>query len=156
MGVGQVLTMPLFFASNAIYPTDIMPGWLKMVFASQSIDLRRGCVAHLHVGRQHEHLRFESRLCGDSCDHDGSGFGWSAIISAFGDLKRESPRIKFTDDSLRGLFQMAAEPIAHGRKQLVLKIGVAARTETCVERRGQHRCGHAFVNGRLDGPPTFT
>ena len=31
MGVGQVLTMPLFFASNAIYPTDIMPGWLKAV-----------------------------------------------------------------------------------------------------------------------------
>src|ERR1035438_4349981 len=31
MGVGQVLTMPLFFASNAIYPTDIMPGWLKTV-----------------------------------------------------------------------------------------------------------------------------
>jgi ABC-2 type transport system permease protein len=28
---GQVLTMPLFFASNAIYPTDIMPGWLKIV-----------------------------------------------------------------------------------------------------------------------------
>jgi ABC-2 type transport system permease protein len=31
MGIGQVLTMPLFFASNAIYPTDIMPPWLKMV-----------------------------------------------------------------------------------------------------------------------------
>jgi len=31
MGVGQVLTMPLFFASNAIYPTAIMPGWLKAV-----------------------------------------------------------------------------------------------------------------------------
>ena len=31
MGVGQVLTMPLFFASNAIYPTDMMPGWLKAV-----------------------------------------------------------------------------------------------------------------------------
>jgi hypothetical protein len=31
MGVGQVLTMPLFFASNAIYPTAIMPGWLKTV-----------------------------------------------------------------------------------------------------------------------------
>lgn len=29
MGIGQVLTMPLFFASNAIYPIDIMPGWLK-------------------------------------------------------------------------------------------------------------------------------
>ncbi len=31
MGIGQVLTMPLFFASNAIYPVSIMPGWLKVV-----------------------------------------------------------------------------------------------------------------------------
>ena len=31
MGVGQVLTMPLFFASNAIYPTSMMPGWLQVV-----------------------------------------------------------------------------------------------------------------------------
>jgi len=31
MGVGQVLTMPLFFASNAIYPTAIMPGWLRAI-----------------------------------------------------------------------------------------------------------------------------
>jgi ABC-2 type transport system permease protein len=30
MGIGQVLTMPLFFASNAIYPISIMPGWLKV------------------------------------------------------------------------------------------------------------------------------
>jgi ABC-2 type transport system permease protein len=31
MGVGQVLTMPLFFASNAIYPLILMPAWLKVV-----------------------------------------------------------------------------------------------------------------------------
>ncbi|HEX7553522.1 MAG TPA: ABC transporter permease [Geothrix sp.] len=31
MGIGQVLTMPLFFASNAIYPTSIMPVWLRTV-----------------------------------------------------------------------------------------------------------------------------
>lgn len=31
MGIGQVLTMPLFFASNAIYPLAVMPGWLKVV-----------------------------------------------------------------------------------------------------------------------------
>jgi ABC-2 type transport system permease protein len=30
MGIGQVLTMPLFFASNAIYPIEIMPGWLRV------------------------------------------------------------------------------------------------------------------------------
>jgi ABC-2 type transport system permease protein len=31
MGIGQVLTMPLFFASNAIYPLAMMPEWLKVV-----------------------------------------------------------------------------------------------------------------------------
>ena len=31
MGIGQVLTMPLFFASNAIYPLAIMPPWLHVV-----------------------------------------------------------------------------------------------------------------------------
>jgi ABC-2 type transport system permease protein len=31
MGIGQVLTMPLFFASNAIYPISIMPGWLQVL-----------------------------------------------------------------------------------------------------------------------------
>ena len=29
MGIGQVLTMPLFFASNALYPIDIMPAWIR-------------------------------------------------------------------------------------------------------------------------------
>ncbi|TMC20945.1 MAG: multidrug ABC transporter permease [Chloroflexi bacterium] len=31
MGIGQVLTMPLFFASNAIYPIAIMPAWLQAI-----------------------------------------------------------------------------------------------------------------------------
>ena len=31
MGIGQVLTMPFFFASSAIYPISIMPGWLKVI-----------------------------------------------------------------------------------------------------------------------------
>ncbi|OCQ99093.1 multidrug ABC transporter permease [Nostoc sp. MBR 210] len=30
-GIGQLLTMPLFFASNAIYPISMMPNWLKFV-----------------------------------------------------------------------------------------------------------------------------
>lgn len=29
LGIGQVLTMPLFFASSAIYPLEMMPGWLR-------------------------------------------------------------------------------------------------------------------------------
>jgi len=31
MGIGQVITLPLFFASNAIYPIDIMPSWLQAI-----------------------------------------------------------------------------------------------------------------------------
>jgi ABC-2 type transport system permease protein len=31
MGIGQILTMPLFFASNAIYPIELMPAWLQVV-----------------------------------------------------------------------------------------------------------------------------
>jgi ABC-2 type transport system permease protein len=31
MGIGQVITMPLFFASNAIYPLSLMPPWLQLI-----------------------------------------------------------------------------------------------------------------------------
>ncbi|HXX59399.1 MAG TPA: ABC transporter permease [Dehalococcoidales bacterium] len=31
MGIGQAITMPLFFASSAIYPIEIMPSWIKPV-----------------------------------------------------------------------------------------------------------------------------
>lgn len=31
MGIGQIMTMPLFFASNAIYPIALMPKWLQIV-----------------------------------------------------------------------------------------------------------------------------
>jgi ABC-2 type transport system permease protein len=31
MGIGQVMTMPLFFASNAIYPISMMPRWLQVI-----------------------------------------------------------------------------------------------------------------------------
>jgi ABC-2 type transport system permease protein len=31
MGIGQMITMPLFFASNALYPVKIMPGWVRVL-----------------------------------------------------------------------------------------------------------------------------
>lgn len=31
MGIGQIITMPLFFASNAIYPINIMPPWMQVI-----------------------------------------------------------------------------------------------------------------------------
>ncbi|WP_414472179.1 ABC transporter permease [Microvirga sp. M2] len=37
MGIGQVLTMPIFFASNAIYPIELMPEWLKAVSSANPL-----------------------------------------------------------------------------------------------------------------------
>jgi ABC-2 type transport system permease protein len=31
LGIGQIITMPMFFASNAIYPINIMPHWLQII-----------------------------------------------------------------------------------------------------------------------------
>ena len=31
MGIGQMVMMPLFFASSALYPLSIMPHWLRIV-----------------------------------------------------------------------------------------------------------------------------
>jgi ABC-2 type transport system permease protein len=31
MGIGQAITMPLFFSSSARYPQKIMPGWLQVI-----------------------------------------------------------------------------------------------------------------------------
>ncbi|WP_067172051.1 ABC transporter permease [Microtetraspora niveoalba] len=46
MGVGQAITMPLFFGSNALYPVDVMPDWLRAVSAvnplSYQVDALRG------------------------------------------------------------------------------------------------------------------
>lgn len=50
MGIGQVLTMPLFFASNAIYPIEMMPSWLKVVAhlnpLTYLVDALRGLMIH--------------------------------------------------------------------------------------------------------------
>jgi ABC-2 type transport system permease protein len=37
LGIGQVLTMPLFFASNAIYPVEAMPAWLQFISAANPL-----------------------------------------------------------------------------------------------------------------------
>jgi ABC-2 type transport system permease protein len=31
MGIGQLIMMPLFFASSALYPLKVMPGWLHVI-----------------------------------------------------------------------------------------------------------------------------
>jgi ABC-2 type transport system permease protein len=46
MGIGQAITMPLFFASNALYPVQLMPVWLQWLSRvnplSYEVDALRG------------------------------------------------------------------------------------------------------------------
>jgi ABC-2 type transport system permease protein len=55
MGIGQAITMPLFFGSNALYPLSLMPAWLRTLSyanpLSYEVDALRGLLlgtpAHL-------------------------------------------------------------------------------------------------------------
>jgi ABC-2 type transport system permease protein len=57
MGIGQILTMPLFFASNAIYPIEIMPRWLQVVSRlnplTYEVDALRGLMLAGGTGAHH-------------------------------------------------------------------------------------------------------
>jgi len=54
MGIGQVITMPLFFASNALYPVSVMPPWLQVVSLanplSYMVDFLRGALVTGQLG----------------------------------------------------------------------------------------------------------
>lgn len=49
MGIGQVLTMPLFFASSAVYPIAVMPDWLKALAAVNPLTYQVEAVRSLMV-----------------------------------------------------------------------------------------------------------
>jgi ABC-2 type transport system permease protein len=56
MGIGQAITMPLFFSSNALYPEKLMPGWLQAISKgnplSYEVDALRGLLigTPAHIG----------------------------------------------------------------------------------------------------------
>ena len=55
MGIGQAIMMPLFFASNALYPIALMPPWLQAIShvnpLSYEVDALRGLLlgTHAHI-----------------------------------------------------------------------------------------------------------
>jgi ABC-2 type transport system permease protein len=55
MGFGQLMTMPLFFASNALYPVAIMPHWLKDLSTVNPLSYEVDALRGLLVGVQ-DHL----------------------------------------------------------------------------------------------------
>ncbi len=50
MGIGQAITMPLFFASNALYPIDVMPPWLMVISRVNPLSYQVDALRGLMVG----------------------------------------------------------------------------------------------------------
>ena len=59
MGIGQIMTMPLFLVSNAIYPLSLMPPWMRALARvnplSYEVDalralMPRGGTSHFGLG----------------------------------------------------------------------------------------------------------
>jgi ABC-2 type transport system permease protein len=55
MGIGQAITMPLFFASNALYPVNVMPTWLRVVSHGNPLTYEVAALRGLLIG-QHTDL----------------------------------------------------------------------------------------------------
>ncbi len=64
MGVGQLVTLPLFFASNALYPIEMMPPWLQVLATgnpmSYLVDGFRGLLVPSHPS----HLGLDALVLG--------------------------------------------------------------------------------------------
>jgi ABC-2 type transport system permease protein len=50
MGIGQAITMPLFFASNALYPVKIMPGWVQVISKINPLTYQINALRGLLIG----------------------------------------------------------------------------------------------------------
>jgi ABC-2 type transport system permease protein len=52
MGIGQAITMPLFFSSNALYPEKVMPGWLQAISKVNPLSYEVDGLRGLLIGTQ--------------------------------------------------------------------------------------------------------
>jgi ABC-2 type transport system permease protein len=50
MGIGQAITMPLFFSSNALYPERFMPGWLQAISKVNPLSYEVNALRGLLIG----------------------------------------------------------------------------------------------------------
>ncbi len=50
MGIGQAITMPLFFSSSALYPVQVMPGWLRVITRFNPLSYEVDALRNLLIG----------------------------------------------------------------------------------------------------------
>jgi ABC-2 type transport system permease protein len=50
MGIGQAITMPLFFGSNALYPVSLMPAWVRAIVVVNPLSYEVNALRGLLLG----------------------------------------------------------------------------------------------------------
>ena len=64
MGIGQMVTMPLFFASSALYPLSIMPLWLRLIARANPLTYEVQGLRSLLLGIGGGELWLDFAVCG--------------------------------------------------------------------------------------------
>jgi ABC-2 type transport system permease protein len=82
MGIGQAITMPLFFASNALYPVRLMPEWLQILARLNPLSYEVDALRGLLLGTPALLVRDYSVLAGSAV------LGVAAASSLLGRLTR--------------------------------------------------------------------
>ena len=76
MGIGQAITMPLFFASNALYPLGVMPVWLQALSTVNPLRYEIDALRGLLIGTP-SNIPMDLLVLGLSC---GVGIAASARL----------------------------------------------------------------------------
>jgi ABC-2 type transport system permease protein len=63
LGIGQLMTMPLFFASNALYPIDIMPSWIRTFSLMNPLTYQVDALRSLMINGQVSHFGLGIDFC---------------------------------------------------------------------------------------------
>ena len=82
MGIGQAITMPLFFASNALYPVDVMPQWLRWLSAVNPLSYEVNALRGLLIGTPANGLARHRRAGGRRGRRHRHGVGVAAQAGA--------------------------------------------------------------------------
>jgi len=66
IGIGQLFTMPLFFASNALYPIQIMPEWIRTLSSLNPLTYQVDALRTFMVGGESSHfgIGVDFAVCG--------------------------------------------------------------------------------------------
>jgi len=63
LGIGQLMTMPLFFASNALYPIAIMPPWIRTFSLLNPLTYQVDALRSLMINGQVSHFGLGVDFC---------------------------------------------------------------------------------------------